>query len=504
MERNIWVIHKNKQEIILLQQVINQTGGLRAFCMLTKEMVHRGIEKYTKGDKKIAPSLIVMDYDTVILEHPDIMNDISREDSLLGIPVFFLVSERTNELEEHCYELGAAAVLMKPLNRLGILRMERASYQYEMTKNYEKIMLTQATELKAAREIKHLNEQLAARNDLLYQVFGRYFSDDVVQDILQKPTDALIGGEKRAVTVMMADLRGFTALSGKISPETVTNMLNYYLGIMTEIIMKYRGTVIEFVGDEILAVFGAPAPSACPEDDALMASITMQNSMEEVNRYNKEQGYPVLEMGIALHRGDVVLGNIGSERMMRYNVIGATVNQCSRIESYSVGGQILMSVETIQHMEGIAQVKRFFQLRSKGNSKPIKVATVIGIDGEHSAVLHNRGNDEFVRLQTPVSVIANRVEQKQIIDQDITGVVIAMSRHRVRLRLSEELEEYTDVTIRAMRDGNVGLFSDVYGKVIEVTEDNKKEIVIYITSVTDDYLNFYLDQREDVTHDISG
>ena len=163
-----------------------------------------------------------------------------------------------------------------------------------------------------------------------------------------------------------------------------------------------------------------------------------------------------------------------------------------------------MSVETIQHMEGIAQVKRFFQLRSKGNSKPIKVATVIGIDGEHSAVLHNRGNDEFVRLQTPVSVIANRVEQKQIIDRDITGVVIAMSRHRVRLRLSEELEEYTDVTIRAMRDGNVGLFSDVYGKVIEVTEDNKKEIVIYITSVTDDYLNFYLDQREDVTHDISG
>lgn len=181
--------------------------------------------------------------------------------------------------------------------------MEKAAWQHEMTRNYEKLLQKQAAELATAKEIKRLNEQLAARNELLHQVFGKYFSDEVVQVILEHPEGAAIGGQKRYLTVMMADLRGFTSLSDRLPAEIVIEMINHFLGEMTEVIQRYRGTVIEFIGDAILAVFGAPLASECPQADAVAAAVCMQNKMRDVNAFNQEKDIPQLKWGLAFMQG---------------------------------------------------------------------------------------------------------------------------------------------------------------------------------------------------------
>src|SRR6185369_15972615 len=153
--------------------------------------------------------------------------------------------------------------------------------------------------------------------------------------------------EMRRVTIMMSDLRAFTAVSERLGPEQVVHMLNRYLGAMAEIILRYQGTIDEFIGDAILAIFGAPVTRGDDARRALSCALAMQLALEVVNQENAKEGLPALEMGIAIHTGEVVVGNIGSDRRAKYGVVGPPVNIAGRIESYSVGGQVLISGETL-------------------------------------------------------------------------------------------------------------------------------------------------------------
>ena len=174
----------------------------------------------------------------------------------------------------------------------------------------------QISELQSAKQIRQLNQRLQARNELLYQIFGRYFSDQVVDVILESSEGGNIGGEKKEVTVLMTDLRGFTSLAEKLSSEAVTDLLNFYFGKMSQIINSYHGTIIEFLGDAVLAVFGAPVPSEKQSKEAVAAAITMQNAMGQTNAYCEEKGYPPLEMGIGIHRGEAFVGNVGTNTVI--------------------------------------------------------------------------------------------------------------------------------------------------------------------------------------------
>ena len=200
--------------------------------------------------------------------------------------------------------------------------------------------------VQAMERIKALNTQLSLRNQLLSETFGRYLSDEIVRQLLETPDGLALGGRKRTLTVMMSDLRGFTALSERMEPQKLIHLLNHYLGEMTDIIGKNGGTIIEFIGDGIMALYGAPVPSNHHAVDAVTAAVEMQAKMTEVNRWNLEQGYPLLEMGIGINTGEVIVGNIGSEKRTKYGVVGSQVNLCGRIESYTVGGEILISPST--------------------------------------------------------------------------------------------------------------------------------------------------------------
>lgn len=493
MERNIWVINDNKSELVNIQHKINSSGGMRTICFNSCAAVKKAIDRNAmnvQADGIMAvnrPSLIVMDYRTEQREQYESYKMIESDSAYAGIPMVFLVEERDDAIDEECYDKGATAILNKILKKTDIQRIQRMAWQYEKTANYEKILQKQVTQLQTARQISELNEQLKARNDLLYQVFGRYFTDDVVNTILNAPSGAKIGGEKRTVTVLMADLRGFTSISEEMEPERLTDMINHFLGVMTEVILEYHGTVMEFIGDAVLAIFGAPAELECCEEDAVAAAISMQNHMSDVNEYNRDNGYPELEMGIGIHKGEVFVGNIGSDRMMRYNVMGKTVNQCSRIESFSVGGQILVSGETIENIRDKVDVKNTFSITAKGFAEMIGVWEISGIMGRYNETVNSDTDEKLLYCNRDVRVVINEIIDKSVSCKSMEGILSGYSTKKCIVKMSDDkkLDRLTDVIVAAY-DAELAdeLFSKLYVKLVE---KNDNEYVFRITGNSREY-----------------
>lgn len=475
MEKIIWVIGSNRKEMIEAQRQINSTGSMRAFCMLSFEAVEKAVEKAKASQSAqvrsqiSTPSLIVLDYDVVSKEEFKLLLFLKNQQVLAGVPLFFMMATRDEALIEECYAKGAMVVLMKPFTQVAIFRMEHTAWQHEVTKNYEKMLQKQAGDLQSAREIVRLNKQLEARNELLYQIFGRYFSDKVLDMILDNPQGAAIGGEKRELTVMMSDLRGFTSLSEALEPEAVTTLLNFYFGKMAEVINKYGGTIIEFLGDAVLAVFGAPLASEQQTECAVAAAISMQNAMGEVNRFCERNGYPTLEMGIGIHRGEAFIGNIGSEKMMRYNVLGRIVNECSRIEGYSVGGQVLVSKEALSYVECPVEVHNHMEITAKGIAKPVELSDVIGIGGEYQLRIANVDFDVLKPVTDMVVFNMSPIEDKMIKEETVPARLLEFSCKRAVVELYDfqaELKVYSDVEIFAAGSNGKAVFTGVYAKVV--------------------------------------
>lgn len=377
--KQVWVIGEKREEMIQMQQLINQNGSLRAVCMLSFEHVKKQLVLLAerKNPHTLHPSLIILDFDKEQEWKSLCVEEIHKQPSLAGVPLLFFVEKSEKQLEKSCYELGAMIVIEKPVSELELMRIERAAWQYDMTRSYEKMLQKQASDLKNAKEIKRLNEQLETRNDLLHQVFGRYFSEGLVEKILENPNGATIGGEKVEATILMSDLRDFTALSENLEPETVTNMLNIYYDEMAKVISKYKGTVIEFLGDGILAVFGAPLYNEKHNENAVLAAIEMQKALISVNEQCRFYEYPELSMGIGIHTGEVFVGNVGSERMMRYNVIGSTVNIASRIQGISESGEVLISSTAAKNLNEKVMLDDGREVSLKGVEKPMTVYRVI-------------------------------------------------------------------------------------------------------------------------------
>ena len=164
------------------------------------------------------------------------------------------------------------------------------------------------------RQLKDSYEELERRNRFIRKTFGRYTSDEIVEALLDMPDGLKLGGEKREITLLMSDLRGFTALAERLEPTEVVALLNYYLSAMVESIQRNGGTIDEIIGDAILVLFGAPVAMEDAAQRAVRCALEMQKAMDGVNQYNLQGSWPEIEMGIALHTGNVVVGNIGSTK----------------------------------------------------------------------------------------------------------------------------------------------------------------------------------------------
>jgi len=240
---------------------------------------------------------------------------------------------------------------------------------------------------RANDKVRSLVEEVERRNKFIRSVFGRYLTDDVVETILDSPDGLSLGGERRELTIMMTDIRGFTNISSRLDATEVVTMVNHFLAKMTEVIVRYGGTIDEFIGDAILAIFGAPRPLADHAQLAVACAIEMQMIMKEVNRLNTQAGLPEVAAGIGINTGEVVVGNIGSDKRLKYGVVGHNVNFTSRIESYTSGGEVIVSRRTRDLCGDILLVTREIRVKPKGFDEEVELAYVGGLGGNYKLSL---------------------------------------------------------------------------------------------------------------------
>jgi adenylate cyclase len=314
------------------------------------------------------------------------------------------------------------------------------------------------------------------------QIFGRYLSDAVVTELLESPGGLKLGGERRLVTILMSDLRGFTSASAQQPPEVVLAFLNEYLAVMTEVIGRYEGTIDEFLGDSILVMFGAPVQRGDDATRAVACALAMQRAMAQVYARTEQWGLPTIEMGIAIHSGESVVGNIGSTKRAKYGLVGSSINLTSRIESYSVGGQVLISEATRLLVVSPLQLRHHVDLQAKGFSETIAIYTVEGLGSPYDLLLP-MGEADMVILSAAISVRLSLIEGKQVMKDSLEGAIVQVSQRQAVVWSVVSLERF--VNLKIMVKG----MDWIYGKVIEEHGDRDCYIVRF-TFLPDSVLAF--------------
>jgi len=274
-----------------------------------------------------------------------------------------------------------------------------------------------------AASFRHMIEGLKQR-DFIRDTFGRYVSQEVVDELLTSPDSLRLGGELREITLLVSDLRGFTAMSSRLEPQDVIEIINGYLEHMIDTITRFGGTVDEFQGDGILAFFGAPIEAEDGPDRAVACAIEMQNAMEAVNAGQHRRNLPDLKMGIGINTGEVIIGNIGSEKRKKYSAIGTTINTAYRIESYTVGAQILISPTTHEQIKDIVDTQGTIDVQFKGLDRPVTVLDVAGIRGKFACRIPEKAPEVFVTLSSPLPVHFYALEEKTVSENAIAGKIL--------------------------------------------------------------------------------
>lgn len=203
--------------------------------------------------------------------------------------------------------------------------------------------------------------------------FAHYVSEQVFEKIMQSETPTKLEGERRKITVLFADIRHFTHLAEQLPPEQIVALLNEYFEEMLEAIFSHGGTLDKFIGDGLMAEFGAPLDDPLQEKNAVLTAIEMQKSVKKLSEKWLKEGKPHLEVGIGIHTGAAVVGNIGSEQRMEYTAIGDTVNVASRLQAATkdVHTHILISESTFQGLKGEFSAQKVGPLALPGRSGEI-------------------------------------------------------------------------------------------------------------------------------------
>ncbi len=281
-----------------------------------------------------------------------------------------------------------------------------------------------------------IEAELEKRNQFIRHLFGRYVTQEVVDQILSMPDGQTLIGERRVITILSSDLRGFTAMAERLPAEDIIRILNCYLGIMSDVIAGSGGTIGAFLGDGIVVYFGAPIQVENHARKALICALSMQAAMTRVNHEMRERGYPALEMGIGLNTGDVVVGNVGSEQRAQYGAVGGAVNLAFRIESYSVGGDVLASDATLRAAgEGVLLLGSA-QAFPKGSPGPITIFSIGGLD-EAPELSRRHSDATAVELPAPQAANIWPVLEKTVAPHPSPGLILRLSAKGATLTFSE-------------------------------------------------------------------
>jgi adenylate cyclase len=207
------------------------------------------------------------------------------------------------------------------------------------------------------------------------KTFSYYLSPDVIKELTANPEKLRLGGERKDLTVLFSDIRGFTTLSEKLNPEEVSNLLNEHLSAMTEIIFRHGGTLDKFVGDTVMAFWGAPVPQEDHPRKAVLCALEMTNRLAYMQEIWRTKGRPVIEIGIGINTGEMIVGNMVSKQRMDYTVIGDNVNLASRLETLTrkYNAKIIIAESTYELVRNEVEVKPLGKVRIKGKENEVTV-----------------------------------------------------------------------------------------------------------------------------------
>jgi class 3 adenylate cyclase len=449
--------------------------------VLSRRLVQRGYRVAVAADGRQALHVLMTQlFDLVLLDIMmpgmsgfEVLTILRERHSAAELPVIMATaSDQSSDIVE-ALTLGANDYVTKPLDFPVVLARIR----------------TQLSLKRAIQEIQRLAEQLELRNRFIRTTFGRYLTDEVVTSLLDSPEGLKLGGEKRQVTILMADLRGFTSLSGRLGPEQVVAILNRYLGTMVDIIMEYQGTIDEFIGDAIFVIFGAPLWMDDHAQRAVACALAMQLAMATVNAQNRNESLPEVEMGVGVNTGEVVVGNIGSHKRAKYGLVGSHVNLTARIESYTVGGQILISEATRQAVGSDVTVDAQIAVEAKGIEQPITLYDVRGLGGEYNLFLPERA-ELFLPLREEIPLWYTVLEGKQVAGTVFTGAFVQLSVKGGEVRSEHPISLLSDIKMRLIGATGEEIAGDLYGKIVGKPTDRRASFAVRFTSIPPEVATF--------------
>lgn len=392
------------------------------------------------------PDLVLLDVMMPDMDGYEVCRRLKASDATRQVPVIFLTAKTEMEDEELGFSLGAVDFIHKPISPPIV-----------------------AARVRTHLEIKSLHDALRMQNQFIKKTFGRYISDEVVRKLLESPDGLKLGGESLLVTIVMADLRGFSAISEKQPPETVVEMLNSYLSDMTEVIARYSGTINEIIGDALLILFGAPTTRDDDADRAIACALEMQLAMDKVNQRIRALDLPDLEMGIGINTGRVVAGNIGSDTRVKYAVVGNNVNLAGRVESFTVGGQVLITESTLKATSLELTIAGKVSIPFKGLKDPVNVYDVTGVHGAYEITLPQE-EIVFVPLTDEIPLSLEILEGKYSSGKQVAGRITELARNSAIVCADAELRELDNLKVVLNGHGG-GPGCIIYAKVVRGRQD---------------------------------
>ncbi|MGP8050630.1 MAG: response regulator [Desulfobaccales bacterium] len=417
--------------------------------------------------------LVLLDIMMPELNGYQVLQHLKHSETWRDLPVIMISALDEMDSTVRCIELGVEDYLPKPFNPV----LLRARVQACLEKK-------RLRDLKVAQQQKllELNAALEVRNRFIRQTFGSYLSDEIV-DVILKKGGLKIEGEKRRATILMADLRGFTSLSERLPAEDVAAMLNIYLETMTEIIQKYQGTIDEFIGDAILVIFGAPILRPDDARRAVACAVEMQLAMTAVNDRNRRAGYPEVALGIGINTGEVVMGNIGSKKRIKYAVVGRAVNLTARIESYTVGGQIFISESTLNECGDVCRIDAAMKVMPKGVKKPLTIHEVGGIGGDFQLFLPPKKEITWIELKQGLPVQFTVVDWKHTGELGHGGAITKIAHNMAEIHSEVLPSPLANLRIFLYDPDHCEIADDLYGKVVAQLSESPPAFLVHFTSV---------------------
>ncbi len=416
---------------------------------------------------RVQPDLILLDVMMPEMDGFETCRQLKASETTKDIPVIFLTARTETVDIVRGFEAGAVDYVAKPFNACELLARVN----------------THLTMDQLRRSLAVKNVELARAHELVRRAFGRYVSEEVAASILQSPEGLEMGGEEREVTILMSDLRGFTAMAARQSPHQVIEFLNLYLESMVDVISRYEGTIDEIIGDAILVLFGAPVRCEDHAGKAVACGLAMQLAMKEVNQRLVANGAAELEMGIGIHTGRVIVGNIGSSRRTKYAAVGSSVNLAGRIESFTTGGQVLISENTRDKISSPLRIDGQFQVEPKGASRSLLLHEIGGIGEPYNLSLTAK-SEALTGLPTPLTIRFTILEEKFVGRTVHHGKLAAVSDSEAGIESDSVLAPLSNLKIDLDSQPGLNPGGEIYAKVVGSSPAEVGQTRIRFTSVS--------------------